>query len=590
MASPTLPSPAKPQPSDLDGEAEKNEQDLSSPPSDDLESESTQVLETAPTAPPATQKEPWVSGIKLLNIISALTLVCLLVLLDTSIIATAIPYITSDFHSLTDVGWYGGAYQLASATLVPLTGKLFMNFNTKWTFMAFFALFQLGSLICGVAKSSTMLIVGRAIAGMGTAGLYNGTFIIIAGCVPMAKRPNLIGYVMGISNLGLVMGPLIGGALTQYTTWRWCFYINLPCGGLVAAMLAFVHVPDQISKPKPMAVIRTIHTKLDLLGFALFAPAAIQFLLALQYGGNTFAWNSAQVIGLFCGAGGTFVVFLAWEYYKGDAAMIPFSMVRKRTIWASSVVFGFFMAQLFSASYYLPIYFQGVKGASPLLSGVYLLPGILGQLFSSIATGMLVGRIGYYLPFMIISSIMGAIASGLLSTLSPGTSVGKWIGYQILLGVGRGLGFQIVSLIFLVSYLYILYYPLTLNPLSQPIIAVQNTLPPMQIPTATALVFFSQNFVGALYLTLSDTIFTNSLVTLIPQYAPSVNPQSIINAGATGFRTLINGEELANVLVAYATSIDRVFYLTAGAAVVCFTFGWFLGWKDIRKKDQVSKA
>ena len=203
------------------------------------------------------------------------------------------------------------------------------------------------------------------------------------------------------------MGPLVGGALTQYTTWRWCklhrfatifcfnlnsisgFYINLPCGGLVAAMLAFVHVPDQISKPNPMSVIRKIHTKLDLIGFVLFAPAAIQFLLALQYGGTTLAWNSAQVIGLFCGAGVMFVVFPAWEYYKGDAAMIPFSMVRKRTIWASSLVFGFFMAQLFCASYYLPIYFQGVKGVSPTLSGVYLLPGILSQLFASITVGML---------------------------------------------------------------------------------------------------------------------------------------------------------------------------------------------------------
>ena len=132
--------------------------------------------------------------------------------------------------------------------------------------------------------------------------------------------------------------------------------------------------------------------------------------------------------------------------------------------------------------------------------------------------------------------------------------------------------------------------PLTRNLHFQPIIAVQNTLPPMQIPTATALVLFSQNFVGALFLSFSDTIFTNSLSTLIPEYTPSINPQTVINAGATGFRTVINGEQLANVLVAYAKSVDRVFYLTAGAAVVCFTFSWFLGWKDIRKKDQVSKA
>lgn len=154
-------------------------------------------------------------------------------------------------------------------------------------------------------------------------------------------------------------------------------------------MLTFVHIPDQIAKPKPMSVVLTIHSKLDLVGFALFAPATIQFLLALQYGGNQFAWNSSQVIGLFCGAGCTFIAFLVWEYYKGDAAMIPFSMVRQRRVWASCLVFAFLMGQLYCASFYLPVYFQGVKGATPLLSGVYLLPSILGQLLISVVIGML---------------------------------------------------------------------------------------------------------------------------------------------------------------------------------------------------------
>jgi nitrate/nitrite transporter NarK len=138
-----------------------------------------------------------------------------------------------------------------------------------------------------------------------------------------------------------------------------------------------------------MSVIRTLPAKLDLIGFAIFAPAAIQLLLALQYGGITFAWNSAQIIGLFCGAGGTFIFFLAWEYYKGDAAMIPFSMVRKKTVWASCLTYGFVMGQLFCLSFYLPIYFQGVKGASPTMSGVYILPGVLSHVFTSLSSGML---------------------------------------------------------------------------------------------------------------------------------------------------------------------------------------------------------
>lgn len=232
-----------------------------------------------------------------------------------------------------------------------------------------------------------MLIVGRAVAGIGTSGIQNGAFTIIAECVPMAKRPALIGMVMGISQLGLVVGPLLGGALTQYTTWRWCFYINLPIGALVFAALFFVHVPTQVPKAKASTVWSSLHKKLDLIGFTIFAPAAIMLLLAVQYGGNQFAWNSSTVIGLFCGAGITVIVFLAWDYYKGDEAMIPLSMLRKKIVWSGCLVYGFLMSQMFTTSYYLPIYFQGVKGVSPTLSGVYLLPMILAQLFLAIGSG-----------------------------------------------------------------------------------------------------------------------------------------------------------------------------------------------------------
>jgi MFS family permease len=133
----------------------------------------------------------------------------------------AIPKITSDFHSLEDVGWYGAAYQLASATLQPLTGKVYTNFNNKWTFFAFFLFFEIGSLLCGVAVNSTMLIIGRAVAGMGSSGLQNGALTIVSAVAPMHKRPMLLAIVVGLGQLGLVSGPLIGGVLTQFSTWRW---------------------------------------------------------------------------------------------------------------------------------------------------------------------------------------------------------------------------------------------------------------------------------------------------------------------------------------------------------------------------------
>ncbi|KAE8420989.1 major facilitator superfamily domain-containing protein [Aspergillus pseudocaelatus] len=517
-------------------------------------------------APSPNSQEEWVTGFKLFNIITAVALVCLLMLLDTSIVSTAIPRITSEFHSLADVGWYGSAYQLASAAIQPLTGRVYMNLSTKWTFVGFFFVFELGSLICAISTSSKMLIVGRAIAGMGGSGILNGAFTIVSGCVPMSKRPTMIGLVMGVSQVGLAAGPLIGGALTEYTSWRWCFYINLPVGGLVAIMLAFVKIPEILPKQKFTTAIRVLPGQLDLIGFALFAPSAIQLLLALQYGGNRFTWHSSQVIGLFCGAGATFLAFLIWDYRQGDKGMIPFSMIRKRIIWSSSLSYGLLMAQVFCVLWYLPQYFQGVKHDSPLVSGVHLLPSILAHLCGAVISGKIIERAGYYLPIMLISASLTAVSNGLLSTLSPHTSTGKWIGYQILLGASRSLGVQI------------------------PVIAVQNALPPSQIPVATALMMFSQTLAGALFLSFSDTIFTNSLSKLIPTYVPSVDPQTIIHAGATEFRSYVSEPQLAGVVLVYAKSVDRVLYLTTGTACGCFFFSCFMGWKDIRKKEVISKA
>ncbi|GAB1201334.1 hypothetical protein APSETT444_010725 [Aspergillus pseudonomiae] len=297
-------------------------------------------------------------------------------------------------------------------------------------------------------------------------------------------------------------------------------------------MLAFVNIPEVLPKKKFTIAIRELPGQLDLIGFALFAPSAIQLLLALQYGGNQFTWHSSQVIGLFCGAGATFIAFLLWDYKQGDKAMIPFSMIRKRVVWSSSLAYGLLMAQVFCVLWYLPQYFQAVKNDSPLMSGVHILPSILAHL-------------------------CGAVLAG---------KIRKWIGYQILLGASRSLGVQI------------------------PVIAVQNILPPAQIPVATALVMFSQTLAGGLFLTFSDTILTNSLSTLIPKYAPSVDAKTIIHAGPTEFRSYVTDQQLPGVVLAYAKSVDRVFYLTTATAAGSFFFSCFMGWKDIRKKKIVSKA
>ncbi|KAL4735586.1 hypothetical protein BDV11DRAFT_211877 [Aspergillus similis] len=371
-----------------------------------------------------TTGDEYITGVTLLMVIIWVKLVSLLMLLDTAIVSTANRQITNEFHSLRDVAWYRSAYTLAS-------------------------------LLCGGANSSKMLIVGRAVAGIGTSGTINGAITIIAGAVSMQKRPALIGVMMGVPQLGLVLGPLIGGAFTTYTTWRWS------------------------TEGRAIDVLPTFFWTFDLLGFALFAPAAVMFLLVLEYGGQEYPWNSSTVIGLFCGAGATAVIFLLWEYRAGRDAMIPFHLICQRITYCSFIfvttTFGLTIVVIF----YTPIYFQAVMGDSALISGVNLLP-----IFFVSCKVFPAGKLGYYLPWAVFGSVLCAIGSGLLSA-----------GYQALFGLGRGAS-------------------------TQPRI-------PQRHSTVTAMIF-GQSFGGSVFLSVAQVIFSNCLRDTIPEYAPNVSVESII--------------------------------------------------------------
>ncbi|KAH8649925.1 major facilitator superfamily-domain-containing protein [Xylariales sp. PMI_506] len=503
-------------------------------------------------------KEDFVTGYKLILILTAFTLVQFIVMLDLAVIATAVPYITNQFNSLLDVGWYGSAYQLASASMQPLTGKLYTHFRAKWLYFFFFFLFQLGSLLCGVAQSSKMLIVARAIAGMGVSGLLNGGLTIGAACVPKHRMPAVMGLLISIGQLGQACGPLIGGVFTQDVTWRWCFYLNLPIGGLVFAMLVFMRFPERTAKPDPMTILPNLVHTLDLVGFVIIAPAAIMFFLALQYGGNQYAWNSPTVIGLFCGAAGALAAFLLWEYHKGDSAMIPFSILRKRIVWSSSIVIFFFMGVLINAAYYLPIYFQAVLGATPIMSGVYYLPNVLVHITMAMVSGVMVSKVGYYLPFALVGAALASVGYGLLSMLTPTYSTAARVGFQAITGFGLGCS------------------------VSMPYIALQTLIPEAQTSIAMAILIFCQNIGGAAFLTLAETDFSQSLRAALPRYAPAVDADAVIAAGATGFRSVVAPSELPGVLLAYSVSIDHVFYLSTGLAAGAFLAAWAMGWEDLR--------
>ncbi|KAI1821872.1 major facilitator superfamily domain-containing protein [Xylaria intraflava] len=508
-----------------------------------------------------------ITGVKLLALLGSTGLIFFALLLDSSIISTAVPKITSEFHSLPDVGWYTGAYQLTSSVLQPLTGKLYTYFPTKWTFLVFFFVFEVGSLLCAVSTSSPFFIAGRAVAGLGVSGLQNGSLTIVSAAVPLEKRAFYLGLLLGCGQLGLVVGPLIGGVFTEYVTWRWCFYLNLPLGAVAGGALALIRCPEHIVKaPFSFALVRRVIPQLDLLGFVLFAPAAILLLLALQFGsGDTFAWNSPTIIGLFVGSGVGAVLFVFWEWKAGEKAIIPFSMIGNRIVWTSTVQYVGLISAVFVGTQYLPIYFQSVKGVGPVLSGVYLLPGIVTQLILVILSGSLIPKVGYYLPFAVIASAGATVASGLMSTWGPYISTGTWIGYQIIWGL-RGTGIQLA------------------------VVAIQNAVPGAQSQLGVSFLVFCQTFAAAVFIVVGNTIFTQSLLSETRRLVPFLNPEEVLRAGgsAQAVRSLVppGSPELGSLLKAYSNSFDNVCYLMVALASISVVASFGMGWKDIRKKPE----
>ncbi|KAK9774085.1 putative Major facilitator superfamily (MFS) profile domain-containing protein [Seiridium cardinale] len=534
--------------------------------------------------PRGTPEEPekaaeYIKGATLALVMISISIVYFLNMLDTTVLATAIPYITDEFNSLLDIGWYGSAYTLA----------------TYWVFTGCLVVFEIGSVVCATARSSSTLIAGRVVAGLGGAGLLNGCLIIMNSSAPPHRTPALMGIVIGIGQLGLAFGPLIGGAFTEYVSWRWCFYINLIIGIPVAAIIAIVPIPDHIKKPAIRDAFKNGVMAFDVPGFAIFTCAVVMFFLALRFGGTHFAWNSSQIIGLFCGAGAALIAWLAWDWYAGEDAMVPYSMMEHRTVWVSCVCMAFQAAPVFSLTIFLPVYFQAVLGQTSFQSGVDFLATILPQLLFAVVGGRAVEKTGYYTPFLLVGVVLTTVGFGLMSMFSPDSPVGMWVGFQVIYGVGRGLSLAIVSHLIRSAYYSGFRLLSCLQPLRmttdilatpQPFVAVQNTLPKQQIPAAMSIIMFIGNFAGAVAVVLSQTIFTNSLLELIPQYAPEVDPGVVIAAGSTKVREVVATSQIAQVLVAYAKSVDRTWYFTAAIAAVPFFFGWMLGFQDIRQKTK----
>lgn len=316
---------------------------------------------------------------------------------------------------------------------LPSAGKIYKYNNLKWTFLWSMLVFEVGSLICGVAPNSTTLIVGRAIAGLGGAGLSVGGTSIASHAVPPEKRPMLMGLIGTTYATSAVLGPILGGVFADRVSWRWCFYINLPIGGVAAVAVFFLfQLPSSAMPPKTTWSKKLLH--MDPVGFALAMGSITCFILGLQDAGSSRPWNSSVVIGLLVGFGVLAIALVIWEIWVDEYAMMLPRIYKQRSLWSTAPFGFFFMGSYIVLLYYLPIYFQSILGASPIRSGVYNLPLVVMAAITALAGGAVVMKTGRPQQVMFTGSMLSTVAIGLLITLDSYTSTAKWIGYQIFIG------------------------------------------------------------------------------------------------------------------------------------------------------------
>ncbi|KAE8344598.1 hypothetical protein BDV24DRAFT_171614 [Aspergillus arachidicola] len=524
------------------------------------ESHSTATLRDSQNSDQQESEPQYPGPLKLTLIIISLNLAMFLVGLDNTIISSAIPKITDQFHALGDVGWYASAYLLTNCAFQLIWGKLFTFYVVKWVYLTALFIFELGSLICAVAPSSTALIVGRAIAGIGGGGVGNGSFLLIAHCVPPRQRPAFIGMMGSMYGIASIAGPLMGGAFTDNISWRWCFYINLPLGVLPAVIITFLIAPFRGSKKGEVGFLNQLK-QMDLPGTACLLPGVICLLLALQWGGSAYPWNNGRIIALFVLAGLLFITFIVIEYISGDRATVPGRVFSNRNVWGSALFGSCVTAGFFLLLYYIPIWLQAVKGASAIKSGIMNLPMLLGSVIFSLLGGTLTSVIGYYMPFAYLTVILMSIGSGLLSTLKVDSGHAQWIGYQFLVGAGVGSGLQTAFA------------------------APQCVLPLEDIPIGTAVVIFTENLSAAVFVSVAQNVFSNQLRTNLATYVPEADTSAILSGGATDIENLVPQELYQAVLFAYNKALDQTFYV--GVAVSCCAVFGVLGmqWVSVKKKD-----
>ncbi|QDS76389.1 hypothetical protein FKW77_003619 [Venturia effusa] len=502
----------------------------------------------SPSTPPIKE---YLSGVHLVALLLSLMISVFLFALDMTILSNAIPSITGSFHSLADVTWYSSAFSLTTAPLQSAYGKAYKYFDQKNTFLASIAIFEIGNLLSAMAQNSPMLIIGRAVSGIGGGGLITGVFTIIAGVAPPKRVPTCMG-VLGITfGVTSVVGPLLGGALTSGPGWRWCFWINLPLGAFAAALVMSVFTTPKAAKP-PVDVSmgeRILH--MDPAGISLVLIAETCFVLAMQLEserGGDFA--QAAYVGALVASAVVLVAFVGLEWHLGERAMIQYRLLRKSLV-AANVVVNFFVAgAYFPLMYILPIYFQSVKDASASHSGVWTIPFVLGVSIFVIISNISMPRVPWTL-WLIVGPAIIIAGTVCLYTMGPDTPLVRALGFQLVTGVGIGLVLQV------------------------PIAANQGLVAGSDVPAVIGTTLFFESIGSVIFTAAVEASFVAKLVASVKGTVAlaiaGVRSSDVLEAGATGFRILFPGD-VTEILNCYMDGIKSALTIVMVCACASFFF------------------
>ncbi|RKP37889.1 major facilitator superfamily domain-containing protein [Dimargaris cristalligena] len=379
---------------------------------------------------------------KLIVIMIGLCLGTFLAFIDLTIVATALPEIGTQLNAFDEITWVASSYMLTATALQPLYGKFSDIFGRVPVILFALVVFMVGCAICGAAQNIMTLIIARGLAGIGGAGLISLSMIIVSDIVPLNKRALFLGIFGGIFAIASIAGPLLGGAFTDYVSWRWVFYINLPIGAVtLLVVIFFLRIPHP--KGSMLAKLR----KIDYLGTFLLVAGIVFILLAILWGGKDYPWDDKRIIAFFCVGFILIIFFVLAEIYVVPEPIIPMTLFRSRNVCISYVNTLLLGIAVLGVIFYLPIYFSVVRGDSATQAGIKLLPFMLGMVAGIAVSGVYINKTGRCREMVWVGSVIATVGAGLMTTLSVDLSIGHIIGYLLILGIGLGFSFQTMLMI-----------------------------------------------------------------------------------------------------------------------------------------------